>query len=80
MLDSNALLLIYNAPSHLKYLSDLTTCIPVEVVFLPPKTTSLTQPIDQHVISNFKINYLRRTLRQHIHKTDKEDKQSNRDF
>ena len=33
-LEPEALLLIDNAPSHPTHLSDLTTCIPVEVVFL----------------------------------------------
>ena len=79
-LEPKALLLIDNAPSHPTHLSDLTTCIPVEVVFLPPNTTSLIQPMDQGVISNFKAYYLRRTFRQLIDKTDGEDKQSIRDF
>lgn len=44
---------------HPKNLSNLTTCIPVEVVFLPPYTTALIQPMDQGVIFNFKAYYLR---------------------
>ena len=63
------LLLIDNAPSHPTHLSELTTCIPVEVVFLSPNTTSLIQPMDLGVISNFKAYFLRRTFRQLIDKT-----------
>lgn len=79
-LEQRALLLIDNAPSHPKNLSDLTTCIPVEVVFLPPNTTALIQPMDQGVISNFKAYYLRRTFKQMFEKTDGEEKQSIREF
>ena len=57
-LEQRALLLIDNAPSHPTNLSDLPTCIPVEVVFLLPNTTALIQPIDQGVISNFKAYIL----------------------
>ncbi|XP_067119167.1 tigger transposable element-derived protein 1-like [Centruroides vittatus] len=84
-LEPKSLLLIDNAPSHPTHLSDLTTCIPVEVVFLRPHTTSLIQPMDQGVISNFgqpnfKAYYLQRTFLQLINKTDGADKQSIRDF
>lgn len=79
-LQQRALLLIDNAPSHPTNLSDLTTCIPVEVVFLPPNTTALIQPMDQGVISNFKAYYLRRTLKQMFEKIDGEEKQSIREF
>lgn len=79
-LEQRALLLIDNAPSHPKNLSDLTTCIPVEVVFLPPNTTALIQPMDQGVISNFKAYYLRRTFKQMFEKADGEEKQSIREF
>ncbi|XP_064083042.1 tigger transposable element-derived protein 1-like [Macrobrachium nipponense] len=34
----------------------------VKVVYLPPYTTSLIQPMDQGVIANFKAYYLRRTI------------------
>ncbi|XP_029054068.1 tigger transposable element-derived protein 1-like [Osmia bicornis bicornis] len=79
-LEPKALLLIDNAPSHPTHLSDLTTCIPVEMVFLPPNITSLIQPMHHGVISNFKAYYLRRTFRQLNDKTNGEDKQSIRDF
>ena len=35
----------------------------VEVIFLPPNTTSLIQPVDQSVIATFKAFYLRRVLK-----------------
>ncbi|GFQ96885.1 tigger transposable element-derived protein 1 [Trichonephila clavata] len=52
-LESRALLLIDNALSHPTNISDLITCIPVELVFLLPNTNALIQPMDQG-ISNFK--------------------------
>ncbi|CAK9816146.1 Tigger transposable element-derived protein 1 [Anthophora plagiata] len=79
-LEQRGLLLIDNAPSHPTNLSDLTTCIPVEVVSLPPNTTALIQPMNQGVISNFKAYYLRRTLKQMFEKIDGEEKQSIREF
>ncbi|XP_057663122.1 tigger transposable element-derived protein 1-like [Diorhabda carinulata] len=62
------------------YYSDLTTCIPVEVVFLSPNTTALIQPINQGVILNFKAYYLRRTFKQMFEKTDGEENKSVREF
>jgi len=79
-IEQRALLLIDNASSHPTNLSELTTCIIVEVIFLPPNTTALIQPMDQGVISNFKAYYLRRTFKQMFEKTDGEEKQSIREF
>ncbi|GFY38846.1 HTH CENPB-type domain-containing protein [Trichonephila inaurata madagascariensis] len=73
-LESRALLLIDNASSHPTNLSDLITCIPVEVVFLPPNTTAFIQPMDQGAISNLKAYYLGGTFRQMFEKTDGEEK------
>ncbi|CAH2302071.1 tigger transposable element-derived 1-like [Pelobates cultripes] len=72
--------LLINAPSHLTNLAELPTCIPVEVLFLPPNTTLLIQPMDQGVIATFKAYYLRRTFHQLIEHMDREDKQSMLDF
>ena len=58
----------------------LQTCVPTEVVVLPPNIASLIQPIDQGVIANVKAYYFRRTFRKLIDKTDNEDKQSIRQF
>jgi len=60
--EQRALLLIDNAPSHPKYLSELTTCISVDVVFLPLNTTALIQPMNQGVMSNFKAYYLKANI------------------
>ncbi|XP_042909441.1 tigger transposable element-derived protein 1-like [Parasteatoda tepidariorum] len=79
-LEQRALLLIDNAPSHPTNLSGLATCMLVEVVFLPPSTTALIQPMDQGVISNFKAYYWRPALRQMFDKIDGEEKQSIREF
>jgi hypothetical protein len=51
----------------------------MEVVFLPPNTTSLIQQMDQNVISNLKRYYLRRTFKELAEETDGKDKQSIRD-
>ncbi|XP_064118793.1 tigger transposable element-derived protein 1-like [Macrobrachium nipponense] len=56
-----ALLVLDNAPGHPSNLSDMHPN--VKVVYLPPNTTSLIQPMDQGVIANFKAYYLRRTIR-----------------
>lgn len=45
----------------------------VKVVFLPPNTISLIQPMDQTVIATFKAYYLRRVMRwilRHINRGD----------
>lgn len=72
-LEPKAFLLIDNTPSYLTHLSDLTTCIPAEVVFFPAYTISLIEWKDQGVILNFKTYYLRWTYRQLIDKIDWEN-------
>ncbi|GBP09269.1 Tigger transposable element-derived protein 1 [Eumeta japonica] len=72
------LLLVDNAPGHPIFSDDLSEH--VKVVFMPPNTTSLIQPMDQGVISNFKMYYLRRTFRQLLDSTDKNDQLSMKDF
>ncbi|MEE6509355.1 hypothetical protein FKM82_025734 [Ascaphus truei] len=69
-LDFKALLLLDNAPGHPVYLDDHHPN--VMVVFMPPNTTSLIQPMDQGVIASFKAYYLRRTFAQAIRATDVE--------
>ncbi|CAH2249429.1 tigger transposable element-derived 1-like [Pelobates cultripes] len=46
-LEEKVLLIMDNALSHPTNLAELPTYIPVEVLFLPPNTTSLIQPMDQ---------------------------------
>ncbi|XP_017761859.1 PREDICTED: tigger transposable element-derived protein 1-like [Eufriesea mexicana] len=54
-IDFKALLLINNAPGHPTNLSHPA----VRVVFLPPNTTSILQPLDQGIIRTFKSYYIR---------------------
>lgn len=78
-LEHKALLVLDNAPGLSVTLESLQTDFPVEVVFLPPNTTSLLQPMDQGAIAAFKAYYLRRTFGQLIHETDS-DKQSMKEW
>ncbi|XP_072270768.1 tigger transposable element-derived protein 1-like [Pyxicephalus adspersus] len=64
------LLLLDNAPGHTSTLDDMHPN--VKVVFLPPNTTSLLQPMDQGVIASFKAYYLRRTFSQAVRATQKD--------
>lgn len=61
------MLILDNAPSHPTALNDL--CENVKVIYLPPNTTSIIQPMDQGVIASFKAYYLRRTFSQAIKMT-----------
>uniref|UniRef100_K7F4W6 DDE-1 domain-containing protein n=1 Tax=Pelodiscus sinensis TaxID=13735 RepID=K7F4W6_PELSI len=49
------LLILDNAPGHPQYLNDLHSN--VKVVFLPPNTTSILQPMDQGAIAAFKVTF-----------------------
>jgi hypothetical protein len=69
-LEPKAMLVLDNAPGHPKNLDSLRSLLPVEVVFLPPNTI---EPMDQNVISNFKLHYL-------VEETDGKNKQSSRDW
>ena len=64
-LEFKALLLVDNVPIS-QYL-----CHPkVQMVFLPPNTTSLLQPWDQCIIYTFKTYYIRRSLQWILDITD----------
>ncbi|XP_065436021.1 tigger transposable element-derived protein 1-like isoform X2 [Chrysemys picta bellii] len=65
-----ALLILNNSPGHPPSLDDMHPDI--QVVFLPPNTTSLLQPVDQGVIAYFKAHYLRSTFAQAIRETEKQ--------
>lgn len=54
------LLVLDNASSHPHTLTDISENI--KLVFLPPNTTSLLQPLDQGVIQTLKSYYLQSTL------------------
>ncbi len=56
-LENKVLLLLDNAPGHPTDIAKDHSNI--EVLFLPPNTTSLIQPMDQGVIRSFKANYLK---------------------
>ena len=58
--DFKCMLLLDNAPGHANLLSGRHPNI--KVVFLPPRTTSLIQPMDQEVIAAMKASYYRRTF------------------
>jgi hypothetical protein len=64
------LLLIDNAPGHPENL--MFDHLNVEILFLPPNTTSLLQPLDQGVIAAFKTCYVRRTFTGLLNETEKE--------
>lgn len=55
--DFKALLIVDNAPGH-KHLEHSN----VKVIFLPPNTTCFIQPLDQGLISTFKIYYIKCTF------------------
>jgi hypothetical protein len=73
-----ALLFLHNDPGHPSVLNDLSEN--VKVVFLPPNTTSLLQPMDQGIVSTFKAYYPRRTFAQAVQATMEEDAISLTDF
>ena len=56
-LDFKALLVVDNAPGHM-HLEHPN----VKVIFLPPNTTSLIQPLDQGIISTFKKYFIKQTF------------------
>lgn len=72
------LLVMDNAPGHPPHLDDLHH--DVRVVFMPPNTTALIQPMDQGAISAFKAHYLRTTFAQAIEAIDSDADLSLRDF
>lgn len=59
-IDFKCILLLDNAPGHAKLLADRHPS--VKVVFLPARTTSLIQPLDQELIGAMKASYYRRTF------------------
>nr|XP_033817702.1 tigger transposable element-derived protein 1-like isoform X1 [Geotrypetes seraphini] len=71
------LLVLDNAPGHRSTSGELHPN--VNVVFLPPNTTSLLQPMDQGVIASFKAYYLRQTFSQAV-KATQDNETTLRDF
>lgn len=65
------LLILDSAPGHPAHLNDVHPN--VKVMFLPPNTTSLIQPMDQGVIVNFKAYYVRTTFAQALAAIDNQN-------
>ena len=57
--DQKITLIIDNCPAD-PSISNLTN---FQIVFLPPNTTSILQPMDQGVIRNLKVHYRERVVR-----------------
>ncbi|XP_054569450.1 tigger transposable element-derived protein 1-like [Eptesicus fuscus] len=72
------LLVLDNAPCHPADLNDIHPN--VKVVYLPPSTTSLLQPMGQGVIAFFKAYYLRRTFAMAFTTTEKDKELTLQDF
>ena len=70
-LDFKILLFLDNAPGHAKFLIGQYPC--VQVVFLPPNTTSILQPLDQEIIANIKLLYYKYLHDKMRHETDSND-------
>uniref|UniRef100_K7FKY7 HTH CENPB-type domain-containing protein n=1 Tax=Pelodiscus sinensis TaxID=13735 RepID=K7FKY7_PELSI len=64
-------LILDNAPGHPQYLNDLHSNM--KVVFLPPNTTSILQPMDQGAIPAFKAYYLHNTFAKAVAATECEN-------
>ncbi|XP_023706958.1 tigger transposable element-derived protein 1 isoform X2 [Cryptotermes secundus] len=73
-----ALLVLDNAPGHPAHLNDLHPNI--RVMFLPPSSTSLMQPMNQGVLTIFKIYYMKLIFLQLLKASEGCGKQSVRDF
>ena len=67
----DVLLTMDNCPAHPEWLMDIHPN--VQVVFLPPNTTSLLQPLDQEVIATVKARYHATVYRQLRHATESND-------
>uniref|UniRef100_UPI00358F6F9C uncharacterized protein isoform X1 n=1 Tax=Myxine glutinosa TaxID=7769 RepID=UPI00358F6F9C len=76
-LDNKALLIVDNAPGHPPNTQELTDN--VRVVFFPPNTPSLLQPMDQGIITMLKTYYLRGMMA-HLVRMDRKDKPTLREF
>lgn len=72
------LLVLDNAPGHPAQLGDFNPN--VKVVYLPPNTTALLQPMDQGVIASFKAYYLRRTIAMALQATETKKDLTLKDF
>ncbi|XP_025205099.1 tigger transposable element-derived protein 6-like [Melanaphis sacchari] len=60
------ILFLDNASSH----PDTLNLKNIKLIFLPPNTTSICQPLDQGIIKNFKVHYRQRLLRHILSRVD----------
>ena len=60
--DIKAVLLLDNAPAHPAAEQLVSLCGRIKVLYLPPNTTSVVQPMDQGVISALKRRYIKKYL------------------
>ncbi|XP_069832253.1 tigger transposable element-derived protein 1-like [Dendropsophus ebraccatus] len=72
------LLILDNAPGHPADVDDFHPN--VKVVYLPPNTTALIQPMDQGVIATFKAYYHRRVIGKALQATEKNKDLTLKDF
>lgn len=61
--------IVDNCPAHQK----IAGLKAVELVFLPPNTTSKTQPMDHGIILNLKVHYRKRVLLKFIKSIDRDE-------
>ena len=69
-LPQKAVLLLDSAPGHPPNLEDIKSELEAKIVFVPPNSTSLLQPVNQGVIAAFKAYYLRQSLQEMIRQMD----------
>ncbi|XP_025409934.1 tigger transposable element-derived protein 6-like [Sipha flava] len=60
------ILFLDNASSH----PDTLNLKNIKLIFLPPNTTSICQPLDQGIIKNFKVHYRQRLFRHILSRVD----------
>ena len=77
-LEFKIMLLLDNAPGHPQLMEGLHGN--VEVMFLPPNTTNIIQPLDQGIIATFKALYLRKCMKKLIHYLDRRPDATVKDF
>jgi hypothetical protein len=72
------LLIVSNAPGLPVHLDGIHAN--AEVVFIPPNTTSLLQPIDQGLFTNFKADFLQRTFAQAVETIERDTGKTSHGF
>jgi len=73
-----ALLVLDNAPGHPAHVNDLHPS--VRVMFLPPNSTSLIQPMNQGIVTVFKVYYLKLIFSQLLNACESGSKPSVHEF